>query len=327
MPSANLIAAFMVLLALLSGCQTLPQSESLSRNPPSDLSANKKILDVPFIAQEAYFCGPTTLAEVFQYYGQAISPDEVAPKLFIPEREGSLQLEMISATRQFGFLPYTDKGNMQNIVRLIDDGIPVIVFQNLAISWFPMWHYAVVTGYDLDTQEFILHSGVTREHRMPYRLFERTWQRGGYWMLAALPPGSASQELDPFIYISAAHDLLSLGMEKPALMSLESATYAWKEVWLSYFLLANHYLNADPKTAAYWFSLGFSAGSSQIEYLNNYGYALAKIGCSDKAQQILSNAIAIEPQNALLAETLDDIRSMSKTKSSEKYRQCDIYHY
>ena len=74
---------------------------------------------------------------MFGYYGESTSPNDIAPKLFIPSKEGSLQLEMVSATRQFGFLPYTGRGTLTSIMSLVKDDIPVIVFQNLSIQLLP----------------------------------------------------------------------------------------------------------------------------------------------------------------------------------------------
>ena len=87
---------------------------------------------------------------MFGYYGESTSPNDIAPKLFIPSKDGSLQLEMVSATRQFGFLPYSDRGTLSSIMSLVKDDIPVIVFQNLSIQLLPQWHYAVVIGFDSD---------------------------------------------------------------------------------------------------------------------------------------------------------------------------------
>jgi len=67
-------------------------------------------------------------------------------------------------------------------------GHPVIVLQNLAFDWYPVWHYAVAVGYDLDAQEITLRSGRERRLQLPLGTFEDTWRRGGHWAMLALPP-------------------------------------------------------------------------------------------------------------------------------------------
>ncbi|WVM93376.1 hypothetical protein ULG90_05290 [Halopseudomonas pachastrellae] len=52
----------------------------------------------------------------------------------------------------------TRAGELDAILRELDDGNAVLVMQNLAFDWYPQWHYAAV-GYDLNTRELILHSG------------------------------------------------------------------------------------------------------------------------------------------------------------------------
>lgn len=117
-------------LLLLAGCQSTPQADRLRQQGLASLPDSHTISAVPFYPQQQYYCGPTTLSEVFGYYGVKATPEEIAPKLFIPNKEGSLQLEMVSATRQYGFLPYTERGTLSSIMGLVKDDIPVIVFQN-----------------------------------------------------------------------------------------------------------------------------------------------------------------------------------------------------
>ena len=49
--------------------------------------------------------GPATLAMVSTYLGSPVTPDELAPSLYTPGREGSLAAEMIARARLRGFIP------------------------------------------------------------------------------------------------------------------------------------------------------------------------------------------------------------------------------
>ena len=142
---------------LLAACQTPPQTKALlAKN--NFLSSQHTILNVPFYPQQAFFCGPTTLFEVTNFYGGTNSPQDIAPATFIPDLEGTLQIEMLASSRQNGLLACAGRGSIRHLLGLVRDNIPVIVLQNNAISLFPMWHYAVVIRYDLAAEEIILHT-------------------------------------------------------------------------------------------------------------------------------------------------------------------------
>ncbi|MEP4890271.1 MAG: PA2778 family cysteine peptidase [Aliiglaciecola sp.] len=300
----------------LAGCQSTPQANALKTSAPTDIPRQKNLDGVPFYAQQEFYCGPTTLSEIFTYYGKPVSSEQIAPKLFIPERQGSLQLEMVSATRQYGFLAYTGKGTLEQLFYSIEHDVPVIVFQNQSIAWLPMWHYAVVTGYDLDKQVIQLHTGLTESHTMSFELFERLWQRGNYWYLMPLPPGLTHQDLDEFKYTSGAFDLLQTGQIDAGLTNLIAATQQWPNQWLAYFLIANHFAESDNEQANRWFSKGWQQGKYQTAYLNNYAYSLSKQGCGQQSKQLLEYALDKFPDAELLKRSYVELTA-HKTKSTE----------
>ena len=174
---------------------TAPQTNLLLQQSTA-LPTAHEIQNVPFYPQEEYFCGPTTLAEILSFYDKDIAPELVAPTLFIPDRQGSLQVEMVSSVRQYGMLGYAVQGNLNQLLSLVSEDSPVIVLQNQRLSWYPLWHYALVIGYDLETETMILHTGVTERRIVSMELFENTWRKGDYWMLAALPPEKGSKHFD-----------------------------------------------------------------------------------------------------------------------------------
>ncbi len=308
-------------LLLLQGCQSLPQSQQLRQSPLLHLSTSKLIEDVPFYPQQEFYCGPTVLAEVLNFNGHQSTPEKIAPQLFIPGREGSLQLEMVSAARSHGMLAYASRSNLAEVLHLIDNNVPVIVLQNLATSWFPMWHYAVVIGYDQQHQQIILHTGLTANHSMSYELFERVWQRGNYWMLALLKPQQEYAFLEPLTYIRAAYDLLSLGHEDIGLAHLKSATTVWPTQWLSYFLLGNHYLSHSSQAIS-WFEKGYALAKDNPQYLNNFSYALAQNGCVSKAKTLINRALSLAPQDQNLRDSLAEITAMNTSEQTQLPAHC-----
>tara|TARA_R100001443_G_scaffold96038_3_gene102692 strand:+ start:65890 stop:66873 length:984 start_codon:yes stop_codon:yes gene_type:complete len=316
---ASLLAG---LLLGLTACQTPPQTKQLLAAPPA-IAGQHVIAQVPFYPQQAFFCGPTTLAEVANFHGLNTSPEHIAPNTFTPALEGTLQIEMAAATRQLGMLAYQQRGTMSQLLSLVADNIPVIVLQNNSISWLPQWHYAVVVGYDINSREMILHTGVTEAHRLNFSTFERTWQRANYWLLAMLPPELASTQLDPFVYTKACQDLINTRQTNAGLAALITATRQWPDYWLPYFLLGNHYYATEPLMAAHWFEQGLPSAGQQIPFLNNYAVLLSELGCHRQAKTLIAAALLLAPQDSNLLDSQRQI-GVAEQADNAAASQCQV---
>ncbi|MEO6699232.1 MAG: PA2778 family cysteine peptidase [Paraperlucidibaca sp.] len=172
-----------VLLALLlSACMT-PQALDLRVQPPQ----SAELSSVPFYAQRQYECGPAALAMVMTHLGSPVTPEELAPSLYIPGREGTLTDELVAQSRLRGFVPERLAPDLRVIAQAVADGSPVIVFQNNGLFWYPIWHYAVVIGVDAVRGEVILRSGEQQRLVLTWSVFDRTWSRSGRWAIRLLP--------------------------------------------------------------------------------------------------------------------------------------------
>lgn len=189
-PHAPALAGVFVcfVVGLLAGCATPPQSSRLEAQWPADLPEQVLLAQVPFYPQEDYECGPASLAMAATAAGQDVRPEQLVSQVYLPGRQGSLQLEMLAATRRQGLLAFVVQPQLEDVLRELAAGHPVIVFQNLSLPIYPVWHYAVVVGYDRREGHLVLHSGRTRLQTMTWSTFERTWARGGRWAMLALPP-------------------------------------------------------------------------------------------------------------------------------------------
>ncbi|EWH10866.1 hypothetical protein DS2_06231 [Catenovulum agarivorans DS-2] len=316
---AQQLVTIAALLAFVVGCSSTPQTQSLIHNPPSSLNNQlTKQLNVPFFAQQDYFCGPTTLAEIFNYYGHSTTPEQVAPTVFLPKRQGSLQIEMTAATRKNGLLAYSVNGSLEQLVQLVHDNIPVIVLQNLSVEWQPLWHYAVVIGFDIPRKKIIMHSGTNQARAVDMAVFERTWRRADYWLLAPLTIEKNSQALEPLTYLTAAHDFSKVKQHSHAVNFLQQAIINWPDYWLSYFMLANHYLQQQqPELALKWFSQGLEYGKTHTDYLNNYAYTLSQLGCHKQAVETIEQALLLKPNDTSLTSSYQEILSASKSVLSD----------
>lgn len=198
---ARLLAG--VFLLCLGACANTPQTRSLLDSTLASLPRQAELTEVPFFAQEAFQCGPASLAMSLNAAGIEVTPETLKPELYLPDRYGSLQVEMLSATRRHGGIAYKLAPELNDMLREIAAGTPVIVLQNLALSWYPIWHYAVAIGYDLDRAEIILRSGPEQRQILPMSTFEYTWARSGYWAMVALPPGKIPETAEETSFISA----------------------------------------------------------------------------------------------------------------------------
>ena len=173
---------------LLAGCATAPQMSALERQWPAQWQDRVLLTTVPFFAQEDQLCGPASLAMVAQAAGSAVTPEQLTPQVYLPGRQGSLQVEMLAAARRQGLVAYVLAPRLQALLAEVAAGEPVLVLQNLSLPISPMWHYAVVVGYDRARREIVLHSGTTARLVMPLSTFEHTWARSDRWAVRVSAP-------------------------------------------------------------------------------------------------------------------------------------------
>lgn len=221
---ARLIAgAFFALL--LSACAT-PQTQALLKDS-TGLPTQIELAHTPFYPQEAHQCGPASLATVLSAAGAHIDPTDLTPQLYTPGREGSLAVEMLATTRRHGMVAYQLAPKLDDLFAEVMSGRPVVVLQNMGLSFAPVWHYAVAIGYDLKREEIILRSGTEKRQILPLKTFEHTWSRSDYWAMLALPPGKFPKTVQEDKYVAAVADLEHTGKLKEAHKSYTAALTRW----------------------------------------------------------------------------------------------------
>src|SRR4029077_16897602 len=92
---------------------------------------------------------------------------------------------------------------LADVLREVASGTPVVVLQNMLVSWYPLWHYAVVVGYDLDNLKLILRSGTNARQVLPLWYFEHTWKSSGHWAMVAVRPDHMPATATEIGYASA----------------------------------------------------------------------------------------------------------------------------
>lgn len=89
-------------IVLLTACARSPVLSPEAERLPERV----ELTDVPFFPQDAYQCGPAALATMLNQRGVLTTPGALKDKVYIPSREGSLQVEMVAAARNHEMLVY-----------------------------------------------------------------------------------------------------------------------------------------------------------------------------------------------------------------------------
>lgn len=276
-----------------SGCALPLQSERLdewaiARQPI-------ELVETPFFAQERYQCGPAALATVLVHSGVAITPDELRDQVYIPQREGSLQVEILAAARRHGRIAYVLRPHLEDVLHELRGGHPVLVLQNLALNWAPRWHYAVVIGFDAQQNMMILRSGTRERHVMPIALFERTWRRGAYWAVRILRPGELPANADPQRYLEAVVPLEQLQAWGPVQEAYRSALTLWPDNLVALMGSGNsRYAAGDLPAAIAAFRRAVATHPHAAAAHNNLAYTLAEAGRLEEARHFAQRAIDLD---------------------------------
>ena len=301
--------ALLLATLLLAGCATAPQSRQILSAAPAGLPGRVELVEVPFFPQQAYQCGPAALATLLQDQGIATQPEQLVAEVYVPARRGSLQAEMLAAARARERVAYPLRSELEDVLREVAAGRPVLVLQNLGLSRMPRWHYAVVVGYDLAQGEILLRSGLHERRVNGFARFEHTWRRAGRWAFVVTPAGKLPATAQPRPWLQAAHALESTGQLATAAAAYATATRHW------------------PEQAAGWFGLGntryalgeFTEAETALRQLlqlqprlhmawNNLAHVLAARGCGEEARAAAACALRILPEEARYRSTREQVR-------------------
>jgi tetratricopeptide (TPR) repeat protein len=304
-----------LVLALLAACSSTDFIVG-----DENLLPARALLDVPFYPQEDYHCGPAALAGLFDYYGAARAPREIAQWVYVPDKKGSLQIEMQSAIRQAGFLAYPLDTGIEDILREVDAGNPVLVLQNLGLSWWPQWHYANVIGYNLADQKIIINSGQTASYAVGLRTFSNTWNRAGSWAMLAMPPSQVPVTATAHRFLQAASDLESVGQQDAAYLAYRAALTRWPGEAVALMGLGNIYFaREDYRKSVQAFAELVGAQPGNALAWNNLAYAYQAYGCPVESRKSIVKAITISPDDRRIEDSFQELNNVQGGLTSPDY--------
>jgi hypothetical protein len=298
-----------VLATLLSGCAGLvPQTKELSEEKTADIGLPEKteLTQVPFFPQDDYQCGPSALATTLAAYGAKVTPEDLVAQVYLPERKGSLQVEMLAAARRHGMVSYLIAPRFKDMLQEVAAGNPVIVLWNQA----PLgsWHYAVAVGYDYEKGKLILRSGGTERQAVPFAIHELLWMRSGYWAMVAVPPGRIPATAVEPQWLSSVAALERVDLPA-ARVAYRTFLKRWPDNTNAEIGLANTYYALGDLTQAEGVLRAAAARDPGSEIvLNNLAQTLSDQNRNDEALPFIEKAAALRgPHAAAIEQTREAI--------------------
>jgi len=287
--------------ALISGCASFPDTVRLL---PAEADS-VELRSTPFFPQDRYQCGPAALATILASSGVDVSIDDLVAKVYLPDRKGSLQVEIQAATRTSGRIAYIVDGTLASLYAELDDGRPVLVLQNLGVAALPTWHYAVVVGIDPDEGHVILRSGTDERRTMSIRTFLHTWRRSNYWALVALQPGELPTNAARSRYLMSAAAFEQTNQDTSTTSIWLAARDHWPEDSLVLLGLANAHYRAEDYAEAksVLYDLLENDADNYIAR-NNLAMVFINERNFDAALQQVDRALRTVPDGSVKAELL-----------------------
>ncbi|MBP0118753.1 MAG: PA2778 family cysteine peptidase [Candidatus Nitrotoga sp.] len=303
-----------VFLLSLSACASAPQTRQALKSLPESLSRQVELKRVPFFSQEVFQCGPSSLAMSLHAAGIAVTPDVLGSEVYLPEMRGSLQVEMISATRRHGAVAYQLAPELKDVLHEVATGTPVVVLQNLAFNWYPMWHYAVVVGYDLDRAEVILRSGREERQVLSMSTFEHTWSRSNRWAMVAVAPEVIPETAESTAFLEAVSAFEMTNNPVVVQAVYAAASRRWPDNVAAQIGVGNAaYRSHDLVTAETVFRRISNEHPESVAALNNLANTLSDQKRYKEAEEVAHRAVRLGgPLLHLAQDTLLDIEKKRK---------------
>jgi tetratricopeptide (TPR) repeat protein len=284
-----------LLLIVLAGCAT-----------PTLQHSHTPSLPVPFIAQKPNYCGPAALAMLANYYGHAVSQDDIAASIYLPEIRGTLTADLAEYARRFGLWVRQYRGTPTDLRQKLSAGVPVIVLGNFGAQH----HFFVVLGIDDFAHTVTVHSDQRPNLVLPLDQFTRAWDRADRWTLLVCPPDratwrlSADEHNDRGVFLERTGQLTAAAANYLAATELQPAN--------SYFQmnLGNALLKQQLfREAASAYARAVQLAPDNADALNNLAYAYGELNANlAEAAQLCRRAAELRPSHR--AYYLDTLGSL-----------------
>ncbi len=278
------------LLLLFAGCAQ-KNYDFISKNP--NIKESKKI-PLTLFKQSDYHCGPSAIATILSNQNVEYSYDDIVHKTFTPQLKGTLQSEMKAVLRSYGVIPYEIKGGIGALLTEVSNDAPAIVLLNLGLKTLPVWHYAVITGFDKKEQKIYLSSPEGKETWMYFDEFESFFDRSGGWAIAALKPPLLPVSADENSILNAILDMYDVGEKESAKQAAVAYLSKKPSSYFGIITLANIYFSEnDFKSAAFMYKEALKSNQKDAAMLNNLALCLLRQNRPKEALVYAKEAVQI----------------------------------
>lgn len=275
------------------------------------------IIDVPFVPPRTDMCGSTSIEMVSSYwqaktsYKPSLSVQELDGRTLIPEKGGTLQVELVATARANGLIVYPLEPTFEALFAELAEHHPVIVLVNRSLSWYPLWHYLPVNGYDGEKRTVLTHFSDQSNEAIRIETFGALWKRSDNWGVVLLPPEHLPASASPKTFLRSAYAFEKAGMRDGAIRAYRSALLRWPEDADIHFALANAYYHAKHLSEAEEsYRKLLTITPSHPLALNNLALLLCETGKSEEALKMLEQIVSEDTRiQAMIKATHEEIRS------------------
>lgn len=313
---ARFTAGFFFLVTVLGGCAVIaPQTDALRQTLPAGLPERIELGEVPFFPQKDYQCGPAALATTLANIGVKVTPEDLVSQVYLPARQGSLQIEMIAAARRYGMVSYQLAPRFKDLLQEVAAGNPVIVLQNYGVWPIPVWHYAVVVGYDYQKGELLLRSGEKPRLEIPFGILEYTWKESEYWAMVVIPPDHIPVTANESDYLLAVAAIEHAGNPRAAKQAYTTFLARWPNNLGAAIGLSNVlYAMGELREAEFALRRAVIIHPESVAVLNNLAQVLSDRGHNDEAMTLIERAGAL---GGILAPAVQETKQLILLRVAE----------
>jgi tetratricopeptide (TPR) repeat protein len=162
----------------------------------------------------------------------------------------------------------------------------------------------------------VLRSGTERRHVVNMSVFERTWARGKYWAMVALPPDRLPATAQEFSFVKSVAALEALGNFRAARTGYRTTVKEWPGSLIGWMGLGNStFTLGDTSAAEDAFRQALTISPDYPPALNNIADLLARRGEFVEAKTLAMRALINDKgRSPVYKQTLEEIRARFPSK-------------
>jgi hypothetical protein len=170
-----------------------------------------ELTGVPAFPERAYWGAPSALSSLLVQQGVDSSPGMLVKQLQLPAQEQQLEQNILKQINANGLLAYPLGAHLEDLLKQVAAGYPVLLRFSEGYAWMGMPRYAVLVGYDREEQTLLLRAGNSRRWETSFSSFSSSWESAGSWAVLLLAPLQLPAEVDAPRWLQAADALERAG--------------------------------------------------------------------------------------------------------------------